>query len=776
MSTEKPVHILRNQHPEQIYPQAVAPVSSRYDLSEEETPLLDYLRILISRRWSVLAVLGTVVTLTAIYTFKQTPIYQASVTIQIDKENPNVLSFKDVYQIETSTDDTLRTQFEVLKSRSLARHVIEDLSLDKAEEFAPKPPTFFNTFLTTIRDFVVPKPPQKSNREPDHLRPVIDQYIKRLDVSPVRLARLVSVSFESEDPEQAARVINSHARHFIEQNLQFKVEATQEASTFLEQNLVTLRANLEKSEDKLQEYSRQNQILFTEEGKNTATDKLRQVEEEYTRAQADRIQKESYDRLLKVGNIDALPQLIDNKLIADLSAKMADLQRQESEYAVTFRSDYPLRQRLAGQIAQIKNSIQAEKTRVVTTIQSEYSASLERERLLGVELQKQRDLVNQINQDTIQYNILKREAESNKQLYNGLLTRLKEAGVSAGLTASNIRVVDRAEVPVTAIRPRKSMNILLSAMIGLVLGVGFAFFQEYLDSSIKSPEDISRHLSLPTLGLIPKLSSLTSRRGYGYGRYGYGHLKATEGEDGQKPERVDLVVHESPSSLMAESYRSVRTSVLLSSSGRAPKTIVITSAAPSEGKTTTAINLAIALTQIGAKVALIDADMRKPRISNVFSLSTSIGLSAFLTGASKLRDIIHPTSVPGLMVIPCGVTPPNPGELILSSGFKNMVDALREYFDFLVLDSPPVANVSDARILGVLADSTILVVKAFSTSRHIARDAVSHLVQANARVGGVVLNDVDIRRRSYYSGYQNYQSYYSGYYTPYAETERVKNG
>jgi capsular exopolysaccharide synthesis family protein len=707
----------------------------------------------------------TVVAVTILYTFKQTPIYQATASIQIDKENPNILSFKDVYQIETATDDTLRTQFEVLKSRTLARRVIEDLKLDELVEFQQDSGSLAS-FIKSARDFLSPK--ALNSKEPDRLRPVVDAYLERLDVAPVRQARLVNISFESKDPELAARVINAHAKQFIDQNLQFKVDATEAASEFLQQNLVTLKQKLEKAEDQLQQYGQQNQILFTEEGKNTATEKLRQLQEAYTRAQEDRIQKASYYRLVEEERTDALPQLIDNKLIAELTSKMADLQRQESELAVTFRPEYPLRQRIAGQVTQLGSSIDTERSRVVTMIRSEYSAAVDREQLLATELEKQRDAVNRINQDIIQYNIYKGDADSVRQLYDGLQKRLKEASVSAGLTASNIRIVDRAEIPPLPVRPRKSLNILLGLVMGLASGIGFAFFQEYLDNSIKAPEDVTRYLNLPTLGMVPRLASLLGKHGYGYGHYGSDRLHGYSAKpqltevDGQKSMNVAVIVHESPSSLMAEAYRSIRTSLLLSTSGRPPRTIMVTSAAPSEGKTTTAINLAISLTQTGSKVVLIDADMRKPRVHTVFSVG-AVGLSSFLAGASNLKEIIYETNVSGLMVIPCGLTPPNPGELILSAGFRKMLETLAGYFEYVVLDSPPVGNVSDARILSVMADSTIIVIKAFSTPRHHARDAVAHLINARARIGGVVLNDVDVRRRSYYSGYSYYRTYYSGY-------------
>lgn len=777
MPEEKPVHVPRDKYPELTYPPTVTP-SITIEQGEDEVHLMDYWRVIVARRWTIFAILATVVTLTTIYTVKQTPIYQATVSIQIDKENPNILSFKDVYQIETATDDTLRTQYEILKSRLLARRVIEELKLDKNAEFKAPSQDSSKSLLSTVREFIFPKPP--NSKDPDLMRPVVDKYQTHLDVVPVRQARIVNLSFESKDPELAARIINAHANAFIDQNLRFKVDATVKASEFLEDNLATLRQKLEKADDQLQQYGQQNQIMFTEEGKNTATEKLRQLQEGYTKAQEDRIQKESYYRLVEAGQQDALPQVVDNKLVADLTSKLTDLQRQDRDLAVTYRPEYPARRKITEQITQLKETIDAEKSRAVAVIRSEYTAANTTEQSLAAELEKQRDVVNKINDAIIQYNIYKGDADSVRQLYDGLQKRLKEASVSAGLTASNIRIVDNAEVPPNPVRPRKALNILLSLAVGLTMGVGFAFFQEYLDNSIKAPEDVNRYLNLPALGMVPRLTSIVGKKGYGYGKYGYGpaygQTEAVEGAQAglEKARNADLVVHESPSSLMAEAYRSIRTSLLLSSSGKPPKTIVVTSAAPSEGKTTTAINLAISLTQTGSKVVLIDADMRKPRVQTVFPVGNSLGLSSFLAGVATLKDVIYETKVPGLMVLPCGVTPPNPGELILSAGFRKMLEALANYFDYIVLDSPPVGNVSDARILAVTADSTILVVKAFSTSRHHAREAVAHLTNAHARVGGVVLNDVDVRRRSYYSGYSYYRTYYSGYSNGYKESTAPK--
>jgi len=762
MSKEKPVHIPRERYPELTYPQIVTPEVARPEAPDardgEAVHLMDYWRVIVARRWTVIAVLFTVVATTLIWTFQQTPIYQATVSIQIDRENNNVLSFKDVYAVETSTDDMLRTQFEVLKARSLARRVIEDLHLDTNEEFRPSEPGLVGSYVAGIRSFLLPPSPASS--EPDHLRPVVDNYLGRLVVSPLRQARLAEVTFEAKDPQLAARILNAHANQFIEQNFQYKWEATQKASAFLKGQLTTLQSNLEKAEDRLQAYSRENQILFTEQGRNTATEKLQQLEEEYTKAQSDRFVKESYDGLVRAGNTDSLPQLQNNQLIAGLTTQLAELNKEESQLAVTFSPDYPRRQRVRSQIEEIEKPIGKERDRVVRTIQAEYSAAVERERLLQEATKQQREVVNRVNEQIIQYNIIKREVDSDKTLYEGLLTRLNEAGVSADLRASNIRIVDSAEVPQAPVKPRKTLNLALSLFAGLLCGIGLAFFQEYMDDTIKTAEDISRYLNVPTLGLVPKMSSLQGRRGYGYGHfYGYGRKKAELALATAEP-KIDLIAHEAPSSLMAEAYRSIRTSLLLSSPDHPPRLVLVTSSSPSEGKTVTAINMAISLTQTGARVVLVDADMRKPRVQSVFGLTGEVGLSSVLTGTAQLKDAIHESSIPNLFVIPCGPVPPNPGELILADRFRQLTQVLPQYFDYVIFDSPPIANVSDSRILASMCDATILVIKALSTSRHQGYSAVDYLKESHAHIAGVVLNDMDVRALgSYYSYYYSKYSY-----------------
>jgi len=348
----------------------------------------------------------------------------------------------------------------------------------------------------------------------------------------------------------------------------------------------------------------------------------------------------------------------------------------------------------------------------------------------------------EMKEQGIQYNILKREADTNKELYKGLLQRMKEAGVSAGLTVSNIQVVDQAEIPTGSYKPNKKLNLLLAAVVGLFLGIGLAFFFEYLDNTVKSPEDVEQLIRLPSFGMVPEISYERKKR----------LAKASY--------PVELVTHGHPKSILSEAYRNIRTSILLSFSEKPPKKIVITSPNPSEGKTTTVINTAIALSQTGAQVLIIDGDMRHPRIHKIFNEENGAGLSNFLSGNSPLDSIIKKTEVPNLYYIPSGPIPPNPSELIGSKLFKVMMDSLGKKFDHIVLDSPPALGFADSVILSTTVDGVILVVLGGKTPRETLQRAKEVLHQVNAKILGVVINRVDIHRSGYGYYYYRYHYYY----------------
>jgi succinoglycan biosynthesis transport protein ExoP len=755
---------VRRQQPYPEVEHSIVGPSSANAYENEGVPLKDYWRVLVARRWTIIAAVVTIMAVTVVWTLKQTPVYKATAAVQIDRENPKVLDFGAVYNVETTSDDSLRTQFEVLKSRRLATNVILALKLDQSREFQPRPPSLWNSYKKALLGLWSSEETADAENS-DRLRGLVTDYISRLKIVPRRQARIVDITFEAEDPALAARIVNAHADHYIKQNLRFKWEATQQATEFLSDQLVSLKANLEKSQDSLQEYSVKNEILFTSEGRNTAEEKLRQLQEALTGARNDRFRKQSlYDQLPpgafgKDGSIEpdalaALPPVMTNSLIATLTSEMATLKQEESALAVSHGPRSEELQRVQRRIEQGEKAAELEKRKIVATIKSEFEIAQRNEEFLTQDVVRQTEVVNRINQQLTQYDIMKQEAKTTEEVYQGLLNRSQEAAISAGLNASNVRIVDPAEVPPSPIRPRKAMNLMLSFVVGLLTGVGLAFAREYMDDTFKSADDVLRSLKAPVLGVVPKLGTLA-------GRYGYGYRQVKDGDTQVLPTtgKIDLATHDTPTSVLAEAYRSIRTSLLLSAPDSPPKVILVTSAVPSEGKTVTAINTAISLTQAGSRVVLIDADMRKPRIHAALSLDAAVGLSSFLSGGAALREVIYECQVPNLFVVPCGIIPPNPSELTLSNSFRRLLETLREYFDYVIIDTPPLNSVSDARILATICDGVMVVIKSGATSRSQVRHALEHLSEPT-RVVGVVLNDLDVRNNSHYASHY----YYAGAY------------
>jgi capsular exopolysaccharide synthesis family protein len=403
--------------------------------------------------------------------------------------------------------------------------------------------------------------------------------------------------------------------------------------------------------------------------------------------------------------------------------------------------------------------MQKERGLLARKITDEYRAAVNRMKLMKDSVAAQSKEFNNIAEKSIQYNILKREVDTNRQLYEGLLQRLKEAGVSAGMKASNIRVVDQAEVPTKPTKPRVLLNLALGLVLGLGLGTGLAFFQESLDNTLKSPEDVQRYLQLPSLGVIP---SALAKNGKGHG-YGYGSGKkvavATMLPAESSAKFSSELIAASTNWSLIEAYRSLRVSILLSTSDRL-RTMLVTSAQPGEGKTTTVVNLGITLAQLGSRVLVIDADMRKPRVGELLRVEANgRGLSTCLTGQHSLDDSVSATLIPNVFVLPCGPVPPNPPELLSSKAMRQLLSDAKDKFDFVLLDSPPLLMVSDGRVLASQADGVILVAQGGSTSREAVNHAKAHLLQVNANVVGVTLNNLDLSA----SGYGKY--YYQGAYS-----------
>lgn len=719
------------------------PVSS-WDFAPREPHLYDYLLILRKHQWLILSFLLTVVTIVSIATFRMQPVYVATARIEIDRENANILPFQgqDAYDYMADLDNYIETQSRILTSETLALQTIRSTGLVVDPEFASGAPS----------DSLASGTLANQKRPPE-----LGAFLASMSVKRVPNSRLLDVTFESTDPQLAARIVNAHIENYIQANFKSKYEATTRASTWLADQLNELKVKVEKSENARLAYERENQIWQLDDKENITTQRLSDLNKELTDAQADRMKKEALFDFAKSGDMDGVPQMHDDGVLQDLLKKRADMQTLYTDGLNQYGPNFPKVQRLQAQLKEVDQLIEKEKKNVVDQLGNDYKAASQREGLLMQALERQKTDANQMSERLVKYNILKRDAEANKALYDGLLTKLKEADISVGLKASNVRVVDPAMIPSTPARPAKTRNIALSILVGLVGGIGLALIREYLDNTVKTPDDIETLARLPSLAVVPSFAEPNGRRR----RAGLLTSVSSNGHDKQ----MQLVAQHLPKSQVSEAFRALRTALLLSQADRPPQVILVTSSLPREGKTTAAANLAVTLAQLGDRTLLLDADLRKPGVGRVLNLADGeyAGLSSYLAGVSSLDlvTIPHP-AIPNLAAIPTGPLPPNPADLLSSHKLADAIAELRAKYKFIVIDSPPIMAATDAVILSVQADGVLLVVRSGETPKEAFTRARDLLVSVKCRLLGVVLNAVDSSAPDYYYSYR-YYPYSEGY-------------
>jgi len=714
-----------------------------WDLSPREPHLYDYLIILRKHQWLILSFMLAVASITAIGTFRMQPVYVAITRIEIDRENSNILPFQNTDDYMLDLENYIETQSKILTSETLALQTIRSGVLSGQPDFSSD----LSSDALATGSLANLKPP-----------PELGAFLGSLSVKRVPNSRLMDVSFESTSPLLAAQVVNAHIKNFIDQNFQSHYEATTRASTWLTDQLSELRIRVEKAEDARITYERQNQIWALDGDKqNVTTQRLGDLNKELTDAQSERMRKQSLFEYAKAGDVDSVPQIRDNAAVQDLSHRRAEIYTSYTDALNQYGPNFPRVLRLQAQLKELDAAAAKEKKAVIARLESEYREARQREELLTQALNQQKAEVNQMSERMVQYSILKREAEANKALYDGLLTKLKEAGISAGLRSSNIRVVDPAMVPTSPARPAKTRNIVLSFVIGLVGGIGLALLREYMDNTIKSPDDIETLARLPSLAVVPAFvesNGNRSRVSLLKGHSSNGHEK-----------RIELVAQHLPKSQMSEAFRALRTALLLSQADHPPQVILVTSALPREGKTTAAANLAVTLAQLGDRTLLIDADLRKPGVGRLLNLGSGkyAGLSSYLAGVSSLDlvTIQHP-AIPNLSAIPTGPLPPNPADLLSSHKLNEAIAELRTKFKFIVIDSPPIMAATDAVILSVKADGVLLVVRSGETPKEAFTRTRDLLLSVKCHLLGVVLNAVDSSAPDYYYSYR-YYPYSQGY-------------
>jgi capsular exopolysaccharide synthesis family protein len=545
----------------------------------------------------------------------------------------------------------------------------------------------------------------------------------------------------------------------VEQNFRSKYDATIQASNWLSAELEELRIKVEKSEDARIAYERENQIWQIDEKQDITTQKLADLSKAVTDAQTDVAQKEALYRMAISGNVDALPAARSNAVISNLLSRKSALNEDYAQAVDQYGPNFPKVLRIAAQQKEVDDDLDKARKNMIESVEEDFTTARTHADLLQEALDKQKAEANGLAEKLVQYHILQHDAESNKQLYDGLLQKLKEAGITAGLRSSNIRVVDPALTPTTPARPQKARNILLSFLVGLVGGVGLALFREYLDNTVKSPDDIEALTGLPSLAVVPSLPGLNANQSR-FSRF----AREAAPQSASGP-RVELLSYIQPKSQISEAFRALRTSLLLSQADHPPQVILVTSALPREGKTTAAVNLAVTLAQLGDRTLLMDSDLRKPGIRRALNLTVGkeVGLSSYLAGVSTLDEVMipHPT-INNLVALTTGPVPPSPADLLSSHRMREAIVELRHRFKFIVIDSPPVMAATDPVILSALTDGVLLVVRSCETPKEAFTRTRDLLAAVKCRLLGVVLNAVDSSAPDYYYSYR-YYPYAYGY-------------
>ncbi len=725
-------------------------------LPDDEFNLRQYLAVLVKRRWTLIACAALIFLTAAVWTFRATPFYRAMATVVIERENPNLVSFEEVLRVDSGSSEYYQTQFQIIQSRAVARKVVRQLNLADSEEFNPPPADHFlargvAAARATLADWkarlaeLLParagavQEAAEAATEPDAA--VIGAFQSRVVVEPVRNSRMVRIGVEAADRAMAARMANALVAAYIDHTLETKLGAAREAVNWLSERIAEERLKVEQAELQLLAFKEAHGIAgeYSEGVGMVIAQQLAEMETQYLVARTLRVEAETrYQQALSLarapGGLDAIPQVVSDDLVNQIKRTEIELYNRLSEYSGIYGANHPRIRAVQASLAELESRKQQEVDRIMRALQNEFRLGLVREETLEKALREQRAANMELSKRTVEMTVLQRQAESARQMYEVLFNRFKETSLTEDMHTGNVRIVDLAEVPGSPVRPDKRRNLALALTVGLMAGVGLCFLIEYLDNSIKLPDEVRDRLGLAYLGPVPAVSDMNN---------------PTE----------SLVAFKAPKSAAAEAIRGVRTAIQFSSAEAAPRVLQVISAERAEGKTFMACNLAVALAQAGKRVALLDCDMRKPTLHRVFELSREVGLSNLLTGTAALGSVLQPTSIAGLFVAVCGPVPPNPGELLGSQRMVDLLRVLRDKFDHVVIDTPPLSAVADAAVLATRVDGSVVVIRAASTPRPLIQGVLARLQAMQAPLVGAVLNGVAMGRGNYYY-YQNYYYYY----------------
>lgn len=716
----------------------MAPISYTTDEFEQSSHLRDYWHVLKKRKWWFLGTLLGTVVVVLLVTFLMSPIYKVTATLQIIQDNPSALmggQSSDPLGVLTGSSELDRfyeTQYKILQSPTLAYGLIDTLKLKEHP-----------SYKQMERDN--PKDPPEVIRQK-----YADYMLENLKVEPVKNSYLVDVSYKSTDKKLAYEVAATIQKEYLKLSMSTRQQSYAMLREWLDKELTRLGKNLEISEQRVFANGQQKDFLSLEAPEvNVTIQKYIEVSKLLTAAQADKAGKEAQYRQIKESGADA-PLITNNPLIQQLRQQLIGLEAQVTGSNKIFGPNYPEHSAETAKMRELRQRLNREVKRQEISIRADYEAASRAEQLVQKEFDLQKAKVVDLQNELVNHHVLKRDLQTNQTLYEALLARMKEASVAGTMVASNVSVITSAARPYVPWLPKPLLFIALAPLLGSIFGVVTAFFVEYLDSSIKTTEEMEKICHIPSLGIVPLIAPKSK-------------------ELGDNGSEVGLIPYKNPMSMLSEAIFHIRSSIMLSVSEGPPQVIVVTSANPGEGKSTISSNLAIAMASPDRKCLLLDCDLRKPTIHKVFSMPLQPGLTNYLTGTATLEEIIHPTDIPNLYIVPAGPTPPNPNELFNSKAFKNVIEEFRKEFQNIIMDSPPTIGFADSRSIASLVDGLVLVFKHHSTNREAGRLTIQMLSQSNCRILGGILTMAKkdhLGYSGYYGYYQNYHKYYKRYHDP----------
>ncbi|MGH7884527.1 MAG: GumC family protein [Thermodesulfobacteriota bacterium] len=732
------------------------PYYQNYDSNSfDDINLKEYLDILIRRKWVVISCFLIFIVATAVSTIMQTPLYKSYATMEISPNTPQIVSFNGVVDFGTNSWDTesfYETQFKLIQSRTFGKRVVDSLGLSVPKKKTEKNESagFFPFLKANVNEILFGKELKNDAKNEkaindklleEEKNALATSFISGLEIFKSKDSDIVNVSYVSADPQFAAKSANTVIDEYIKYIIDRKSSANQQAREFLESQLDQAKANLEKTEETLGAFAKSVNIVSLNENLNLVYTQLEGLNKAFSEAETEKLSKQALYNQIQSGNFEYLPQVINDESMAEVRTQYTELKSEYDNLAVVFGPNYPELKQLGAKIKRVESEMKERVGGVAKSIKTDFEASLKKEEILRARTNEQNQRASELNDKAIQYKIFEREVETNKSIYESLLQRLKETEVTSANDITNVQVVDYATSPQSPFKPNMKKNLLQATIFGLMLGCFLAFVLNYFDNTIKDEDEVKNKFPVPFLGSIP-LSF-----------------------DSNSILNVEKAVFTDPKSQISEAFRVVRTSLLYSSPDRPPKSILVTSTQPLEGKTTSATNIALAMVQSGNKVLIIDSDLRKPRLHKVFTINgngsengNNFGLSSYLIGEISIESVIRKTEIEGLDFLPSGPIPPNPAELVGSIRMKELVELLEKNYDQIILDGAPIAGFADSRLLSRLVDGVLIVTSVGITQKNILKNSIEEIRKVRGKIVGTVVNRLESRRGRY--GY-NYYYYYS---------------